>query len=307
MKFYILFCLIIFVFVSHLAAQDKTSEWTRFSSSNGEISFEMPSSKPVYFYDKDGFSYSASYGTNYNYGEMQMIQAAFEDTYFCVEIYKSASPKSHLDELAEKSYLLMSKVDSEEKNFTVKRGQLSPKHPRVKKFIDRVNFESRYIASKNYLYVLTVWNRGKSNPNAERFISSIKLSSDTKNDKTISISTLKPLTIDNIGAEISKEAADRLVEKTDFEFKNPDELTILLIPFIGFTDEARKKQVNGMIEMMLSYSSDGRIEKISLIKGLPAGLTRNAVFTALRTKFLPKISNGKAVSTNRIFKYSFSN
>lgn len=307
MKITLLFCLIFFALAFQMTAQDQSAEWTRYSSENGELSFEMPS-KPVYFYDKDGFSYSNSNGNVFHFSEMQMIQSSADGIYFCVEIYKVSSPKAHLDEMAEKNGLSISKIDSPEKDFTIKAAKLDEKFFRVKKILDRVNYESRFIASKTHLYILTVWNRGKSNPDSERFISSIKLSAAQKtDDKSVSIATLKALTVNDIGGEVSKENAKLLPDKSSFEPENADDLTLLLLPFPGLTGEARSKRINGSVRYLVKYGADGRAEKISLISGFAGGLIRNTFFSVLRIKYLPRIENGKATAVERVVKFSFNN
>lgn len=306
MKISFLFLLILFVLTFQITAQNETSEWTRYSSNNNELGFELPS-KSTYFYDKDGFSYSSPYGDVFHFSEMQMMNSAVDDTYFCVEIYKVSNPNAHLNDLADKNGLLTSKVDSGEKNFTVKTGRLDKKFFREKKFLDQVNFETRFVASKSHLYVFTTWNRGKSNLNSERFISSIKLSSTkTADDKAVAITTLKPLTISDIGEDLPKEKAKLLNEDAKSEPKDSDDLNLLYLPFPGLTGEARSRRVSGSVRFLVKYANNGRIEKISVISGLPSGLNRNTFFSTLRIKFLPKISGGKAIAAERIVKFSFN-
>lgn len=306
MKFRFLFFLILFILTIQISAQNKTSEWTRYSSDNTDLSFELPT-KPTYFYDKDGFSYSSVYADVFHFSEMQMLHSSVDDTYFCVEIYKVLNPDSYLDDLAQTSGLVTSKINSDVKGFTVKSGKLNKKFPRVEKIIDRVNYETRLVASKSHLYIFTTWNRGKSKPDSERFISSIKLSSTkTPDDKAVSIKTLKPITVEEIGETLAKEKAKTLPDKSEIESENSDDLTILLLPYPRPSNAARNRRAAGSVKYLVKYGDNGQIEQISLISDNSSGFDRNAFFSVLRIKFLPKISGGKPIATERVLSFSFN-
>ena len=56
----------------------------------------------------------------------------------------------------------------------------------------------------------------------------------------------------------------------------------------------------------MTFSADGGIEKISIIQGLPDGLTGEAVKAARLIRFLPQEKDNIPVTTTKAIEYSFS-
>jgi hypothetical protein len=50
---------------------------------------------------------------------------------------------------------------------------------------------------------------------------------------------------------------------------------------------------------------NGSIPDITVLKTLPEGLLRQAVFAALRTKFIPKEKDGLPIATKSTFEFGF--
>ncbi|MBA3241928.1 MAG: energy transducer TonB, partial [Acidobacteria bacterium] len=58
-------------------------------------------------------------------------------------------------------------------------------------------------------------------------------------------------------------------------------------PEPGFTEEARKENVTGIVRLRAVLSSSGAVTNISVVKGLPGGLTEKAVAAARNIRFQP--------------------
>ena len=81
---------------------------------------------------------------------------------------------------------------------------------------------------------------------------------------------------------------------------------ILSKPAPMYTEEARKNVVSGTVVLKAVLRSSGQVTHIRVIKGLPNGLTEQAIAAARRVKFTPAIKAGRAVSQEIQFEYNFS-
>ena len=310
MKYLIKFTLfLIFTLIFSFTTQaQNAADWVRVQSDNGEFSIETPAN-PVYFYDKDGFYFNNSFSGAYNFREMQMLNATLDKTYMSVEIYRMTNPKGYLDEIDGRNGLAFSKIKPDLKDFTVRKGVFDRSYERVKKLTENINFEVRYIASKTHFYVVTVWNKGKSNAVSERIFSSINLGAAQNNSETssiVKISKLKPVTIEQIGGQLSKKEIESLPENPKYENGKPGELFVLHVPQSGWNFTNVNSRAKGVVRLKVTYSKEGRIAKILLVSGLPGGLNRLAFFSILRTKFLPPEKDGEPVTIERVITYDYT-
>jgi TonB family protein len=102
----------------------------------------------------------------------------------------------------------------------------------------------------------------------------------------------------------------RLLEKDAEEdvvaSKKPDvRPQILTKPAPSYTKEARRSGVQGIVVLKVFLSSDGEISRIRVQRGLPAGLTENAIRAACKIKFKPAMTGGQAVSRWVTVEYVF--
>ena len=193
----------IFIFLIAIFSQTPTDDWARVQSDNGEFSIEMPKN-PTYFYDKDGFAMSENGNRDYQYSEMQMLNGSSGKSVMIVEIYKVASPKAQLN-------LMLDQMEGKSSKFNVPKDfigkQLERKMERDNhnnKDVE-ISFASVFVASKNYLYVISVGNRGQKTKDFERFLSSIRFGGSQNN--AAKISTFTAVTVENIGEDSTNEPA----------------------------------------------------------------------------------------------------
>jgi hypothetical protein len=308
-KILILSILTLFFAVSAFAQETKNNpvEWVRVENETGEFSVEMPSNF-TYFYDRDGFNYDNSVNI-YQFAHMQMLNAAADKTVMSVEMYQVKSPKSYLAELVERHRTGGAKSDESKDGFTIKQfTQTTYEQLRTQKQTE-IHFVTRFIASKTRLYVVTVANRGAQTESSKRFLASIRLNQKNSSDTTkiVSLSNLKPITIEQIGYTVKEDDKPKDNIQTDKLIEKPEIPTIILSkPFASYTNEARQALVSGTIRLLVTFEKDGRISKIGVVKDLPNGLTRNAFFAALRVKFLPQEKQGELETTRKTIEYSFS-
>ncbi|MBV9929144.1 MAG: energy transducer TonB [Acidobacteria bacterium] len=77
-------------------------------------------------------------------------------------------------------------------------------------------------------------------------------------------------------------------------------------PEPGFTEEARKNNVTGVVRLRAILHATGGVQSISVVKGLPDGLTEKAIAAARQIKFTPAEKDGRAVSQYVVLEYNFN-
>lgn len=76
-------------------------------------------------------------------------------------------------------------------------------------------------------------------------------------------------------------------------------------PRPAYTKEARRNGVQGFVTLKVLLSARGKVARIRVIKGLPAGLTENAIRAACKMEFKPAMKNGQAVAQWATAEYVF--
>jgi protein TonB len=76
-------------------------------------------------------------------------------------------------------------------------------------------------------------------------------------------------------------------------------------PEPGYTREARRVGVQGIVVLKLLLAGDGKIDRIRVVRRVPYGLTENAIFAACEIKFKPAMKGGQPVSEWVVIEYGF--
>jgi TonB family protein len=82
--------------------------------------------------------------------------------------------------------------------------------------------------------------------------------------------------------------------------------TILYREKATYTREARDNKIEGTVVLNVVFRVDGQITDINVIKGLPHGLTENAITAANKIRFEPAIRDGRPVSVRGRLEFSFN-
>jgi TonB family protein len=77
-------------------------------------------------------------------------------------------------------------------------------------------------------------------------------------------------------------------------------------PEPGFTEEARKNNVTGVVRLRAILHASGSVTSIMTVKGLPDGLTEKAIAAAKQIRFTPAEKDGRAVSQYVVLEYNFN-
>lgn len=287
-------------------AQDQTAEWIRVQSDNGEFSIEVPA-EYGFFADKNGFSIAENPNT-YFLQEMNMLNAFHEKTLLSFESYKAS--KSGLDKIRERD---SGKGESSE----IKREGYRIKQIIIKN--DNSYTVRQYFNSKNYIYILTAASRDGETPALKRFLDSLVFNSSGAKTtqaapldaklKIISFSTLKatPIEVDANPQLLKKpDGANNDSSALPTKDKKSLPLVVLYKSPPSYTNGARTIGEQGIIRLRLDFSQAGYISKIAFLNSLREGLLRQAIFAALRIKFLPQEKDDRPQTVTKIVEYSFS-
>jgi TonB family protein len=76
-------------------------------------------------------------------------------------------------------------------------------------------------------------------------------------------------------------------------------------PKPSYTKEARRNGVQGFVTLKVLLSASGKIGRVRVVKGLPAGLTANAIRAACKMEFKPAMKGGHPVAQWLSAEYVF--
>lgn len=82
--------------------------------------------------------------------------------------------------------------------------------------------------------------------------------------------------------------------------------TILYKERAKYTEDARANKIQGAVVVELTYTADGRITDVKVIRGLPDGLTESAIESAKKIRFQPAMKNGQPVSVRGRLEFNFT-
>ena len=84
-----------------------------------------------------------------------------------------------------------------------------------------------------------------------------------------------------------------------------NKLTIISKPAAKYTDAARENDIEGSVRLKVTMLASGEVGSITVVRGLPDGLTDQAIEAARKIKFEPAKIEGKPVSKTVTIDYSF--
>jgi periplasmic protein TonB len=77
-------------------------------------------------------------------------------------------------------------------------------------------------------------------------------------------------------------------------------------PTPGYTDEARRNQIEGSVKISVLLKADGTVSDIKVARGLGYGLDEKAIEAARQLRFVPAQKDGRAVSVRLFLEFKFS-
>jgi TonB family protein len=76
-------------------------------------------------------------------------------------------------------------------------------------------------------------------------------------------------------------------------------------PLPGYTREARRAGVQGVVGLKVLLLGDGKLDRVRVVRRLPYGLTENAIRAACEIKFKPAMKAGQPVAQWVSLQYGF--
>lgn len=95
-------------------------------------------------------------------------------------------------------------------------------------------------------------------------------------------------------------------DAADQPVKPVTSVKILAKPRAGYTDAARKNQVQGTIRLRVTFQANGQIGSITPVSNLPDGLTEQAIGAARQIKFEPAERAGIPITVTKVVEYTFT-
>ena len=82
--------------------------------------------------------------------------------------------------------------------------------------------------------------------------------------------------------------------------------TILYKERAKYTEEARSNKVAGTVVLSVIFSKQGKLLVFGVVRGLPYGLTENAIEAARKIRFTPALKDGQPVSVKGSLEFTFT-
>lgn len=183
---------------------------------------------------------------------------------------------------------------------------------------DSLHGLARVFRTKKHAYLVWALTTEENQPSVERFLNSFMLSARPSGKAVADDApvpaynpppTPSPGTQQGAGAVAAVTLPPPDERPADGPFTQKEVVRKALIvykPAPGFTEEARKNNVVGVVRMRAILSSTGRVTGISIIKSLPDGLTEKAIRAARHMLFFPAQKDGREVSQYIILEYNFN-
>jgi len=77
-------------------------------------------------------------------------------------------------------------------------------------------------------------------------------------------------------------------------------------PVPGYTEEARRAQIEGAVRLSVVLNANGTVSDIRVARGLGYGLDEKAIEAARQLRFVPAQKDGHAVSVRVFIEFKFS-
>lgn len=162
-----------------------------------------------------------------------------------------------------------------------------------------------YLTDK-HAYVFAAVARDEKDSSIQRFLKSLAF--NDKNKSSDIYESSRAITPATASLAASSVASENQNPNLQVAF-NPQEVTspavIVAMPQPPYTDQARQQFITGTVILRGVLSSTGQVTNLRAVKGLPFGLTEQAIVAAQALKFFPAVKDGRRVSQHVQMEYNF--
>jgi TonB family protein len=149
-----------------------------------------------------------------------------------------------------------------------------------------------FFATKDHLYQFRVNGADENHAGVKQFLSSIMLG---KKLEAIEVS-------DGPGAPEENPPDEQIYNRRDVDTRA--QISFRRPP--AYSEEARKHRITGTVILKAVFSSTGQVTHVTVVSGLPYGLTERSIAAARLIEFVPAMKDGKPVSIWMDLEMSFS-
>ena len=169
-------------------------------------------------------------------------------------------------------------------------------------------------------YSVVVTSRAADNPALASMLASIRLNNerllkdvsgqDPTSSATLKVSSLRSSDIIRAAIQRRQQGQVEVVEGADRPFDKRSEiysrrLIILEKPVAKYNEAGRSKMIQGNVKLRVLLKANGDIGRITVVNGLPHGLTDQAIEAAKLIRFLPAEVLGVPIDREVTVEYSF--
>lgn len=284
-------------FICSAAASQNGSTWQRYTGRDEEFTVSLPHSPSINSKTRPKRTVDPEYGRVYS--------AYADGIVYVVVSHQRIEREEELDDFIndfKKEQLYECKMEFERDLkltiFTGKQYRLN--------FMGVEGVVQFYLANK-HVYIVEAVGDTQDNPFIRRFLTSFTLAGKNGVVGKAAVSGQQELSF--------PQSAIRSAIELDVD-QHPDQIftgkevtrkaLAISRPEPRYTEEARRKNVAGVVILSAALLSSGKVDKIEVLKGLPFGLTENAIDAARGLKFIPAVKDNRFVSQHIRLEYNFS-
>ncbi len=180
---------------------------------------------------------------------------------------------------------------------------------------------SVYVATRKGHYKVSTTSLSPDNPTLAAILASVRLNDqvllkDTKAQEpkvaaTIKVNSLK--SSDIIHAAMRRRQTEQVAVVAGVDEDPPHDrdkfysrgLMVLQKFPARYNEDGRNNNVSGIVRLRILFKANGNIGRITVLAGLPFGLTEQAIIAAKQIKFLPAEINGIPADAEITLEYTF--
>ncbi|HYV82778.1 MAG TPA: energy transducer TonB [Pyrinomonadaceae bacterium] len=264
--------IILFVLIggAAVAQEQKPLSWSRYTVKDEEFSVLLPTLPAM-------TTTQALRKGDHERQRRRQLETSLDGVLYTIDVYQNPQPRQSLDEFIAEMSADLKYDPASERAFTVDgfsgKEYSATNNPNP--------FIVRFIATEKRLYRFMVRGPGVERPAAKEFLSSIKLG---KNTEAVEVS-------EGLGIPVESALVDPVYAGKEVDVK----ARILDSPPPDLSTDASNRAA-GIVILRVVFAKTGRVENITVIRGLPNGLTEKCIEAAKKIRFKPAMKDGQPVS-----------
>ena len=260
--------IILFVLIggTAVAQEQKPLSWSRYTVKGEEFSVLLPTIPAM-------TTTKALRKGDHERQTQRQLETSLDGVLYTIDVYQNPNPRQSLDAFIAEMSADLKYDPAGERAFTV--DGFSGKE------YSAPNLIVRFVATEKRLYRFMVRGPGVEKSAPKEFLSSIKLG---KNTEAVEVS-------EGLGIPVESALVDPVYAGKGVDVK----ARILDSPAPDLSTDANKRPT-GTVILRVVFAKTGRVENITVIRGLPNGLTEKCIEAAKKIRFKPAMKDGQPVS-----------